>query len=113
VEDDKKTSKNSVDQRLVGKVTLKERDEILALFERKNGLVELVHALAEADDEALKNSYFYEKIIADMGKTATKYQQWWDNRVKLYQWKNIPGYVWEINFDSCQIFLKKMKEGES
>ena len=113
MEDDKKTSKNSVDKRLVGKVTLKERDEILALFERKNGLVELVHALAEANDEALKNSYFYEKIIADMGKTVTKYQQWWDNRVKLYQWKNIPGYVWEINFDSCQVFLKKMKVGVS
>jgi CXXX repeat modification system protein len=107
VEEDKKIGNDIVDKRLVGKVTLKERDEILALFERKNGLVELVHALAQTDDEALKNSYFYEKIIADMGKTATKYQQWWDTRVKLYQWENIPGYVWEINFDSCQVFLTK------
>ena len=94
-------------RRLAGKVTPKERDEILALFERKNGLIELARSLAEADDEALKNTYFYEKLVADMGKTAIKYQQWWDDRVKLHQWENVCGYSWEIDFDSCQVFLIK------
>lgn len=108
MEYDKKTSNSADAYRLIGKVSPKERDEIVTLFERKNGLVELVRSLAEADDDVLKNSYFYEKIIADMGKTSTKYQQWWDHYAKLYQWESISGYTWEINFETCQVFLQKV-----
>ena len=107
MEMDTKTCDCQGESRLVGKVTPKERDEILALFERKNGLTELAHSLAESDDEVLKNSYFYEKLVADMGNTVTKYQQWWDRRVKQYQWEDVYGYVWEINFDTCQVYLRK------
>lgn len=107
MEFDTKTCDCPSESRLVGKVTPKERDDILALFERKNGLIELAHSLAETDDEVLKNSYFYEKLVADMGKTAANYQQWWDKRVTQYQWDNVCGYVWEINFDTCQVFLRK------
>jgi CXXX repeat modification system protein len=92
---------------MIGKVTPKERDEISSLFERKNGLTELVRALAEADDELLKNSYFYEKIIADMGRTTTKHQQWWDRCSIQYQWEIASGYLWEIDFETCHIFLRK------
>lgn len=107
MEFDAKTCDCPGDSRLVGKVTPKERDEILSLFERKNGLIELARSLAESDDEVLKNCYFYEKLVADMGKTAVNYQQWWDNRIKQYQWEDVCGYVWEINFDTCQVFLRK------
>lgn len=96
------------DRKRIGKVTLKERDEIAALFERKNGLSELIRTLVENDDEALKNSYFYEKIIADMGQTTTKHQLWWDRCAKQYQWENIDGYLWEIDFETCHIFLRKV-----
>ena len=104
----KKADNGNDDKRFVGKVTTKERDEILALFERKNGLAELTYSLASADDEALKNTYFYEKLVADMGETATKYQLWWDKRAKLYQWEEVCGSVWEIDFDSCQVFSRKL-----
>ena len=97
----------TLERREIGKVTYKERDEILALFERKNGLLELVRALAETGDELLKNSHFYEKVIADLGKTTTRHEQWWDSRAKHYKWEKIYGYVWEIDFDSCKIFLRK------
>ena len=107
MEHDNKTGCCCENRRLAGKVTPKERDEILALFERKNGLIELARSLAESDDEALKNTYFYEKLVEDMGKTASKYQKWWDDRVKIYQWENVSGYSWEIDFDSCQVFLIK------
>ena len=92
---------------LVGRVTAKARDEILMLFERKNGLAELAHALAEADDEALKNCYFYNKLIMDMGKTMTNYQQWWNKQAQLHQWVKEDGEAWEIDFDTCQVFLRK------
>ena len=95
------------DRKLVGKVTYKERDEILALFERKNGLIELTRALAEADDELLKNGHFYEKIIADLGKTCTRHEEWWGDRARHYQWERAEGHCWEIDFESGRIFLKK------
>ena len=96
-----------ITRRRIGKVTPQERDEISFLFERKNGLIELSKALAADDDEVLKNSYFYEKIIADLGATTTKHQQWWDRCAKQYGWEGACGYVWEIDFETCHIFLKK------
>lgn len=96
-----------VERKMVGKVSHKERDEILALFERKNGLNELIRSLVETDDEVLRNHHFYEKIVADMGNTATKFQQWWDAKARQYRWENAAGHVWEIDFDTCRIFLKK------
>jgi len=100
---------NSTDERSkIGKVTPRERDEISALFERKNGLTELIKALVEADDDVLRNGWFYEKIVADLGKTATRHQQWWDRCAKQYQWKRVDGHIWEIDFETCNIFLRKL-----
>jgi len=89
----------------VGKVSPKERDEIRALFERRNGLVELVQSLAASGDGLLGNSAFYEKIVADLGRTTTRSRQWWDDKAKAYRWAGKPGCRWTIDFDSCQIFL--------
>lgn len=93
------------ERKLIGKVTYQERDEILALHERKNGLLELMQSLAASDDELLRNSLFYEKIIADLGTTTTKHQKWWETRAKQYHWEKVCGNVWEIDFETCQIFV--------
>lgn len=90
-----------MEKRIVGKVTVEEKNEILALFERRNGLNELAKILT-AD-----NSDLYEKLIKDMGTTGTKFQQWWDNMSKKYQWESAEGGNWEINFDTCEILLSK------
>jgi len=67
----------------------------------------LAHSLAEAEDEVLKNGYFYEKLVMDMGKTIAQYQQWWDERAKVHQWEKNDGEVWEIDFATCQVFALK------
>ena len=85
--------------KLVGKVTTAERDEIKALFERKNGLQELSKILT-AD-----NSELYEKLVKDIGETSTKFQQWWDNMGAKYDWESIENGSWTINFDTCEIAL--------
>ena len=85
--------------KLVGKVTTAERDEIKALFERKNGLQELSKILT-AD-----NSELYEKLVKDIGETSTKFQQWWDNMGAKYNWESIENGSWTINFDTCEIAL--------
>lgn len=86
-------------KKLVGQVLPEERDEIRRLFERRNGLNELAKILT-AD-----NTELYERLVKDLGETGTKFQQWWDAMGQKYQWESIEGGNWEINFDTCEIFL--------
>ena len=86
-------------RKLVGQVTPEEKNEIQSLFERRNGLNELAKVLT-AD-----NAELYEKLVKDMGETGTKFQNWWDTMPKKYQWESSPNGNWEINFDTCEIFL--------
>lgn len=90
-------------KKLVGQVTVEEKNEIQALFERRNGLNELAKILTP-ENEAL-----YQKLVKDMGETGTKFQQWWDNMAAKYQWESIEGGNWEINFDTCEIYLNDNK----
>lgn len=83
----------------VGQVTIEEKNEIQALFERKNGLSELAKVLT-SDNETL-----YEKLIKDMGETGIKFQNWWDRMAAKYQWEAAANGNWEINFDTCEIYL--------
>ena len=83
----------------VGQVTPAEKDEIQALFERRNGLSELAK-IVTADNEEL-----YEKLVKDLGVTGMKFQQWWDSMSAKYQWESVEGGNWEINFDTCDIYL--------
>ncbi len=86
-------------RKLVGQVTPEEKDEIQALFERRNGLNELAK-IVTAD-----NTELYEKLVKDLGETGTKFQAWWDRMSVKYQWESIEGGNWEINFETCEIFL--------
>ena len=88
-------------KKIVGKVTVEEKNEILALLERRNGLKELAKILT------CDNSELYEKLVKDMGVTGTKFQQWWDRMAQKYQWESVEGGNWEINFDTCEILLYK------
>ena len=93
------------EKKLVGTVAPAERDDIKRLYERKNGLVELFKSLTDIDKE--ESSKLYEKLVKDMAETTAKYQGWFDAMSLKHKWENIPGYRWEINFDSCEVFLSK------
>ncbi len=67
-------------KKLVGQVTVEEKNTIQTLFERRNGLTELAKILT-AD-----NAELYEKLVKDMGETGSKFQQWWDDMAKKYNW---------------------------
>lgn len=86
-------------KKIVGTVTEQERDEIQALFERRNGLNELAKILT-AD-----NTELYERLITDMGATNTKFQNWWDATSNKYQWESDENGSWEIDFNDCTIYL--------
>lgn len=86
-------------KRIIGQVTVEEKNEIQTLFERRNGLNELAKILT-AD-----NADLYEKMVKDMGETGSKFQAWWNRMAKKYQWESVEGGNWEINFDTCEILL--------
>ncbi len=87
--------------KIVGKVTEAEKNEIQALFERRNGLNELAKILNTNDVE------LYEKLVKDLGETGTKFQSWWDRMAKKYQWESSPNGHWSIDFNTCEITLVK------
>ena len=90
---------HEMSKKVVGQVTIEEKNEIQQLFERRNGLNELAKVLT-AD-----NGELYEKLVKDMGETGTKFQQWWDRMYEKYNWENVEGGNWEIDFETCEIYL--------
>ena len=68
-----------VAKKVVGQVTVEEKNEIQTLFERRNGLNELAK-IVTAD-----NTELYEKLVKDMGETSSKFQSWWDTMAQKYQ----------------------------
>ncbi|MGN0211187.1 MAG: CXXX repeat peptide modification system protein [Muribaculaceae bacterium] len=83
----------------IGRVTEAERDAIQTLFERRNGLSELAKIIT-AD-----NSELYEKLVKDLGETSTRFQQWWDEMGQKYQWESAADGHWQIDFNTCAIYL--------
>lgn len=89
-------------KKLVGQVTEEEKNEILFLFERRNGLSELAQIVKEDDS-------LYDRLVKDMGQTITKFQNWWDTTAKKYNWESDPNGNWEIDFNTNEIFLNTQK----
>lgn len=86
-------------KKVVGQVTVEEKNEIQQLFERKNGLNELAKILTTDNGE------LYERLVKDIGETGTKFQQWWDRMYEKYNWENAENGNWEIDFKTCNIYL--------
>ena len=86
----------------IGQVTEEERDEIQKLFERRNGLNELAKILTPNNQE------LFERLVVDLGETNAKFQNWWDSKSQKYQWESRPGFNWEINFETCRIYLNSL-----
>ena len=103
---------NQLPKKAIGKVSTEERNQIQKLYNRKSGLLELAGTLEPLGRRELQDNALYEKLVEDLGYTVNEYQSWWDNMGKKYSWANIPGHEWEINFSSCEIFLKKKPETE-
>ncbi|MDO4822954.1 MAG: CXXX repeat peptide modification system protein [Bacteroidales bacterium] len=88
-----------MEKKLVGQVSLDERNEIQKLFERRNGLSELAKILTP------DNSELYDKVVKDLGDTGMNFQKWWNVMSEKYDWERSPDGNWEIDFETCNIYL--------
>ena len=86
-------------KKIIGRVTEEEKNEVQALFERRNGLNELSQILT------VENKALYEKLVKDLGETGAKFQNWWNRMGEKYNWESVEGGNWEIDFDTCNIYL--------
>ena len=86
-------------KKVIGQVTTEERNEIQTLFERRNGLNELAHILTTENED------LYEKLVKDLGETGAKFQDWWNRMGEKYNWESDEGGNWEIDFETCNIYL--------
>ena len=87
----------------VGRVSAEERDEIQSIFERRNGLNELFRTLMSTKGPL--NESLYNQLVSDTGKTSTSFDKWWDSMNKKYGWESLPNHRWEIDFDTCEIYI--------
>lgn len=86
-------------KKIISRVTEEEKNEIQALFERRNGLNELSQILT------VENEALYEKLVKDLGETGAKFQGWWNRMGEKYNWESAEDGNWEINFETCEIYL--------
>lgn len=86
-------------RKLVGQVTLEEKNEIQFLFERRNGLHDLAKIIT-ADNVDL-----YEKVVKDLGDTGSRFQKWWNDMSQKYEWEGAENGSWEIDFNNGDIYL--------
>lgn len=86
-------------KRIIGHVSIEEKNEIQTLFERRNGLNELAKILT------VDNNELYERLIKNLGETNSKFQNWWNRMYEKYHWESVEGGNWEIDFETCNIFL--------
>lgn len=88
-------------RKLVGSITESEKLEIEHLFERRNGLVELMKSFGKEVDGGL-----YERVVTDLGEVSTKMNQWWTDKSTKYSWESGgEDSRWEIDFQTLEIFL--------
>jgi CXXX repeat modification system protein len=92
---------------VLGEVTPEERDAIRALYERKNGLQELFRSLIAVSREELERGGLYDKLVADMSRTAGLFKQWWDTTSAKYGWVSRGDHKWEIDFETRSVFLQR------
>jgi len=91
----------------IAMVSDEERDEIQMLFERKNGLSELLKSVVDMKQQGDNIDIIYDKLVQDMGKTNLKYKLWWDKIIDKYKLQNYKISQLRIDFQSKKIIPTK------
>ena len=71
----------------------------------RNGLLELFKGLKNSDEE--ERAFLTDAISRDLGKVMIQFHGWWEEKSKTNKWESATNGTWEIDFDTCEIFLNK------
>lgn len=90
---------------LIVKITEEERDTISDINEKLNSLTSLSRTLCEENVVYNENSDFYSRIVEDMNKARTEYNNWWKEISAKYNLQPDRLDKYYVNFISCGIYL--------
>ena len=88
--------------RLIGKVSEEEKNEIQLLFERKKALNELSCLISQEDE-------LYSKLQEDKKETSEKYQKWWTEMSQKYNRGNGENSELFIDFESNEVYSNQLE----
>lgn len=91
-------------RKLIAKISEAERDEIRSLFERKGSLLELFQTFDGEDNE--QSNKLFNKVVNELSITNRAYKEWFTAKSTEHNWENVPGKSWQIDFDTCEVFLE-------
>lgn len=79
--------------KIIGRVTLEEKTEIMDLYKKKIALESLVKIIDN-------NEELLQRLIIDYGNIILSYNDWWGDKAKKYKWE---GSNWLIDFATNEI----------
>lgn len=91
-------------KKLIAKISESERDEIRSLFERKGSLIELFKTFDGEENE--QSNKLFNKVVNELSITNRAYNDWFASKAKEHNWEDIPGKSWQIDFETCDVFLE-------
>ncbi len=89
----------------LGNLTLKEKEEILLLLEKKWALQELIDALDSQPYSDEEKKILHNRIVTDLEKNQTAYEKWMSGISRKYHWKIDERGQWRIDFNTSEIFI--------
>ena len=90
---------------LIVKLTEEERDAIADINEKLSSLTSLSRTLCEENVVYNENSDFYDRIMEDLNKTRSEYNNWWKEIAAKYNLQPDRLDKYYVNFISCGIYL--------
>lgn len=91
-------------RKLIAKISEAERDEIRSLYERKGSLIELFKTFDGEDNE--QSNKLFNKVVNELSVTSRAYNEWFASKSIEHNWENIPGASWQIDFNTCDVYLE-------
>lgn len=84
----------------IGEVSVMESNLLYGIFKHLNSLEELDLIITDTDEE-------YMRFQEDLQLTRMKFHLWWDTMSESYGWDGHENGHWEIDFETCEIFLSE------
>lgn len=99
---------SGVKGKVVGKVSQREKNEIMKLVERLSALHELRLGKDNLNISEEQKNAMFSKIEQDEKKVKYSIQQWWRDKYNKYHWEQTVSGMWRLDYESCNVILTEV-----
>lgn len=94
-----------VQDKVVGQVSQREKNEIMRLVERLSALHELRLGKDNLNISEEQKSAMFSKIEQDEKKLKDTIHQWWRDKYNKYRWEQKDDGKWILDYKNCNVIL--------